>query len=804
MLNNIKGIKFKGAAFKSETILQLLSQDVTARASVVFGRNGSGKSTISRAISKAVGITEIEDIESASFVDSSNSEVAITDDEKGKIFVFSEDYINSQVRLKEDGLSTIVMFGETVDIADKIDETKAILKKVEEDYTSQKEKYDIYVDDNNIQSPGNQCEKVKAKLKGDNSWADRERLISGSRTNAAVNDTVVSEIMEIVPLEAQSELLKTYNLEYSMLQKAISAGSKIIANIPTVNDYSDKIKIIEVLLAEKIEEPMLTKREKRLLALAQGGKQSMLTDIKKEFSSEIDTCPFCLQSVTEQYKSELIKSIEKVLSKEVEEHSVALEKSKIKNILMDFSLFAPADKIMADSCTEAVAVVNRKIDKCNEVIEQKIANLYTPITDFTFELKESVDMLATKLSELDGKKTEYNNHIGDIPKIKTELKVLNSKLAYYEIKDAYDDYIKQKGEMGSEKLKLEKLRAQLEKAQKELNELNQKKKNIKIAVDFINKGLQYIFFSPDRLKVEISGDNYTLLSNNNPVKPKNISVGERNILALCYFFTELLNNVDEKDAYKDECFIVLDDPVSSFDLENHVGIISYLKLQIIKVLRGNQNSKIILLSHDLITVYDVDKALSEIANQIKIKVDNKDKKMGYKLFELDKSGIAIFNCKKRNEYSQLLKTVYEYASNKSDECELVIGNIMRRMLEAFGTFEYRKGIDGISCDPKILDTIAEEKRDYFENIMYRLILNGESHFEERTKLLTDNNFFATITPDEKKRTAKDVLCLMFLLNKKHIEAQFNAIEDDEGVKAVADIEKWVEAITTSQKSKVSA
>ena len=119
---------------------------------------------------------------------------------------------------------------------------------------------------------------------------------------------------------------------------------------------------------------------------------------------------------------------------------------------------------------------------------------------------------------------------------------------------------------------------------------------------------------------------------------------------------------------------------------------------------------------------------------------------------------------------------------------------MRRAVEAFGTFEFRKSIDEISCDPAILSIIKEEKRDYFENLMYRLILNGESHLEERTKSMTDNNFFATISPDEKKRTAKDVLCLMFLLNESHIKAQFNAMKDDIGDVAIADIEEWVAAI----------
>lgn len=798
MLNQIKGIKFKGAAFGSETILQLFNNNESDRMSLIFGRNGSGKSTLSRAISKASVNETIEDIVSARFVDSSESDVAISDDEKKRVFVFNEDYINSKVRLKEDGLNTIVMFGKIGDIADKIERATEVLRQAEKSQSEQNEKFCPYNDVNNIQSPENQYERVKTKLKGDKSWADRERLIMGFKQNASVTDAVVSEIMKNTPAESQSISLKVYEAEYATLQTAKSAGSKIMASTPKVNDYSTQIQTIVKLLAEKIEEPTLTVREKRLLSLAQTGRQSMLTEIKTEFLTQTYSCPFCLQPVTDEYKSQLIKSIEKVLNKAAEEHSHSLEKGKIQPVSMNFTAFAPVDKTTTDNCQKAVDIVNSQIMECNQAIEQKKNNLYTPIIGFSTELQKSVDKLKDQLSELEKEKKEYNDRIDSIRKTQEGLRALNKDLAYYEIEGVYADFIKQKDEKERVKAKLREFAVAVEKARRELEDLIQQKRNVKIAVDFINRGLQYVFFSVDKLKVGINGDNYTLLSKNKPVKPKNISVGERNILALCYFFTELLNNTDEKDVHKVECFIVLDDPVSSFDLENRVGIISYLKSQISKVLRGNQNSKIVLLSHDLLTIYDIDKAFGEVANQIKLRVGSEEKKITYGLFELDKQAIGVFSRKRRNEYSQLLMTVYEYASNRSNDYELVIGNIMRRVLEAFGTFEYRKGIDEISCDQAILENIAADKRDYFENLMYRLILNGESHFEERTKSQTDNNFFATITPDEKRRTAKDVLCFMYSLNRNHIKAQFHAMKDDIGVDVIENIEKWLSAIAIPQ------
>ena len=49
------------------------------------------------------------------------------------------------------------------------------------------------------------------------------------------------------------------------------------------------------------------------------------------------------------------------------------------------------------------------------------------------------------------------------------------------------------------------------------------------------------------------------------VPPKKISVGERNVLGLCYFFAKLFSNKKKEDRYKEEVLLIIDDPISSFD-----------------------------------------------------------------------------------------------------------------------------------------------------------------------------------------------------------------------------------------------
>lgn len=70
----------------------------------------------------------------------------------------------------------------------------------------------------------------------------------------------------------------------------------------------------------------------------------------------------------------------------------------------------------------------------------------------------------------------------------------------------------------------------------------------------------------------------------------------------------------------------------------------------------------------------------------------------------------------------------------------------------------------------VSSVIEEDERTYFQNLMYRLVLNGESHYEEHVHGLQDMAFFGHISPVEKQRTARDILCFMYRLNMFHVLA----------------------------------
>lgn len=141
----------------------------------------------------------------------------------------------------------------------------------------------------------------------------------------------------------------------------------------------------------------------------------------------------------------------------------------------------------------------------------------------------------------------------------------------------------------------------------------------------------------------------------------------------------------------------------------------------------------------------------------------------------------------------LLESIYFFASSEeiSGTNYYSIGNDMRRVLEAFSTFEYRVNASELSTKPLPINTLEEKDPAYklfFQNLMYRLVLNRKSHTQETVIGASNYRFFDEISYEEKIKTAKGVLCLICLLNKNHLTSQ---LKDDNKIQR---IEEWCEEI----------
>lgn len=785
MIKDILGLKIEGRNFSDSENLGLFnSEKGYVKATLLYGRNGAGKSTIAKAVRLIRGNADDKDM-SANFYNRDNEKVTLSGTDN--IFVFDEKFVEENVRI-EGNLESIAILGEQVSLTQEIGEVKKKLDEARKLVESRDREFQEYIDKKNPKAPQLYHDRICEILRGDDGWAGRDRKIKNNKTNTPVKDDTYEKFIELEPEKEKKDLDADFESTLKKLEAARDGCNKIAEEIPTVPESykQDTVTRANKLIKEKIEKPELSDREKILLDLVTGGKSVELQEREKCLSDKNNTfCPYCLQDLTVDYKEKLVRKIQKVLTDKVKNHQVQLKNLKYNKLEFDLSFFSSLKSYQ--QCDELLKKINDTIDTNNEIIQKKIDNPYVPLNDKDISnVAELIKKLNTKLDNLKKEKDIHNTKVGDIEGYKNTLTDINEQLAYYEIIKDCEQFKIQKIEYDKAKKCLDEAKNDEDKQDKLLKQLDEERKNTRIAIEVINAFLEYIFFTENRLAIKSDGDGYKVLSNGKMVPPQQISVGERNILGLCYFFAKIMEKREKNSVYGDENLLIIDDPISSYDFENKIGILSFLKLQLARILNGNINSRVIVMTHDLTTLCELQKIFQELSDDWKKNLQGI--KIGYSILELKDCVLRDFNIDSRQAYTKLLKQVYYYGNDESDDNDIIIGNVMRQALEAFSTFEYKLGIDKVSTDDKILSQIPPEYTDYFKNLMYRLVLHGGSHKEEEVNNL-NINFFSVISPEEKRRTAKEIICFMYLLNRVHVLTHLKGNDNVEGT-----IEEWLKGV----------
>lgn len=761
----------------------------TIKGALLYGKNGSGKSTIARGFRKISG-------EAAPVVgqvlplDKDGRPINLSEDEKKHIFVFDEEYVDKNVKLHEEHLDTIVILGEQVDLTEKIEKAEGECNAAKIALEDQEKVYKEYCDYQNIKSPKYYLFKLRSALQGDDSWAGRDKEIRSGRQNTGVKDDTYKQFLNVTPSKSKSELILEFQEMMQNLNAAMVGTSVInqpVSSIPEKYNLYNESEI-QMLLTKRIERPELSEREQYLLQLVQQSGSHLLRE-RAELLERSDTvsCPYCLQDLTPEYKKDLIESIRKILSKDVENHRQILRDKIWGEMCIDISPFEGLKSYQI--CNDLVKQVDERIKVNNELLQHKIDNPYELIQTKVASIQSLISQLSMALSDLEKERMDHNKKAQSTAPIIKELNRINAEIAYYDIIDLATQYDKQCSQFETEKKQYENLTTIYQSKKEIVQNLEAQRNSVTVALDVMNNYMKYIFFEEDRLKIEYDGGVYKLLSHGRSVKPRDISVGERNIIGLCYYFTSILAGKEEKNAYTDEYIIVIDDPISSYDMENRIGILSFLKYELSTFLETNPDTKALIMTHDLMTFYDIHKIFEEIMHKCKKKGYANPPK--FNRFELRNESLIEFKYTNRQEYTELIRIIYDYGQGKADNQEIVIGNIMRQTLEAFSTFEFKKGIDKISTDDDILSLLGRaEYGAYFKNLMYRLVLHGGSHKEDQVKSMKDLNFFTLISDQEKKRTAKDILCFIYLLNRPHLLSHLKDVDSD----AEAKLDSWCEDI----------
>lgn len=213
MIEKIKGISIKGRCFSNEASLMFFPNS-NDRISIVYGKNGSGKSTISDGflcLSDSRSPTDL----SVSLFDETKTDIGLSTG--SRIFVFNEKYIDDNVKIDADGLGTIILLGGQVDLQDEIDRYIDLARTAKIAYDAAQTALDQYSQNSNPISPNYHLERIKKALQS--AWAVNDAAIKGNKINSKVTEGVIKEICELTIPETAAQLQKQYEETRILLEK---------------------------------------------------------------------------------------------------------------------------------------------------------------------------------------------------------------------------------------------------------------------------------------------------------------------------------------------------------------------------------------------------------------------------------------------------------------------------------------------------------------------------------------------------------------------------------------------------------
>lgn len=798
-MEKIKEIKVSGRIYgageKLEIFIPNNPDNPTTSWCTIYGKNGSGKTTLSKALwnySHPDGVSLETDLPQVSFT----PENSIPPE---NCYVFNEDFINKKVRFNQNNLGAIVSLGPQGDVQDKIKENENAIKVKQKEidtlkWTIDGSKSENFEQDNN--SPlTKQGEEAKNNLldafKGDDRWAGYIKRIRGNRQNASVS--------------------------LPNIQRMYSENT--LDNIPDFEEFRSRLKIFEHTASlkklENIDKSFLKDYEHiadsifTILTTTPAGtgdtNLSSIIDLLKEaksdktkelFKSNQSHCPLCLQTINHSWKKKILEAIdlldssqesEQIIQQAKQINSYILNCVKIVHAILTHDILKDSSNTVIDIKTD-IENFDDMLDAIHQALEMKIK---TPSSIITLEqnkeniirkfkkIEDNIDLLN---SNINSQNTQIDEHDQEASSLEEAINIIS----LFENKNLYDSYNKVITNCDEKKKELKQRKEELNNLQKKLYEAKNELRKTNIQMDHMNSALSLIFLSPKRLHLEgTDSGEYGIYVEEKRVSLSNLSTGEKNAIALSYFFSMPYENRSEKYFSKNDSLFVLDDPISSLDRNNEIGIYSLIEHEIseIKKLTNTNNIfvQVIALTHSLPVYYALEKVGDEVFKTQKGKPSKTICKMLRKGKLTDTKTIDY-------NYRSLIRDVYDFAKSNltdiSDNPASYYGtaNKLRRVLEEYSYFNFDIGGTGLPKNKLIneyLETCVQshkvhsETRDKITRALVPLWMNSESHGKEKVKSGSIDHNIQLLDPEETQKCARLMLLLLDLLHPTGLPGLIN-------------------------------
>lgn len=429
---------------------------------------------------------------------------------------------------------------------------------------------------------------------------------------------------------------------------------------------------------------------------------------------------------------------------------------------------------------------NKSLTLIKSNIEKKLKNVYEPIIlNNIFDNTKGVFSVLQLIDKICNTNNMYGENL-EKEKLKTFEVLRYEEIIQYYFDSKYGIKIIDIKNLENKKYRLKNNIATVkEKIKEQKNEIKAKQKilsHLDLSVKNINKYLKS-YFGHNALEIEIGEDSnerqtFTILRNKKPAK--NLSEGECNLVAFCYFIAILKA---EDNTLKP--IIWIDDPISSLDNNHIFFIFSLIENEIIRKEFDNQ---IFISTHNL----EFLKYLKRLKKS-KPKQNDEDKTEYYypQYYLIEKNiheDIETSEIKKlpkylekyTTEFNYLFEQIYNFryindVENEDLEATLVynFGNNLRKFLEIYLFFKYPNNFESLDreqIERFIHDTYQNDNLERSQKIIASIINRYQNEYSHLRDMLDRG-----MQPIDIKE-AKEIASFLLKVMKKNDKKQFKALE----------------------------
>ncbi|MEZ2601292.1 AAA family ATPase [Kluyvera intermedia] len=677
------------SAVKSYSDERNIEIDLTKKINLVYGQNGSGKSTISGYFYKSG--------------DEAYGNCSFSDADKYKYIVYNSQFVEDSFYNKSEQPGIFTLSQENKDVMEAIAVNDKKLSKL---------KKEIIRIDGDLEKKDKMIQKVVGSYQT-RVWDKTAHI---RKKDGGLGDLMVgylqkSSLFQRLSQQVEMEEIDTADIisDYIKLKENKNTAYQLLI-IPVVPDFSeDQVNMLSTSLIPS-GDSYLTILIDRL------GNSDWIRAGLSYIGEE--QCPFCQKNtIDHQFREEVKKIFDDAYDKMILrlKELQSSYKKMVDEFISGIQLTVTSSSYITDK-----NVFSELLEQANLLFQANLRFIQDKIDKPSMNVEiitenPSADILLEKMKQYNDQIVLINTKVENYDNSIDELKSNVWKSLRYMCNDLIDAQYKQLKELNLERgdvvLSKDKYQSEIELLNISSIELKKQTSNIEETVEKINNTLSSLGISHFKIKKNVDTNFFQICRDNGAVSNiyKTLSEGEKTLITFLYFLELCDGRLDNDNESNKEKLIVIDDPISSLSHDYIYEISSLIHHRIIRKIEDN---KLVILTHNLFFFQELIKVAPS-------KKDSFEKK--YQLYRVIKDQysdvLTIGRDDIKNEYEALWMILKDVKQGKISS--VVLPNIMRNILEYYFSFSCK--MEKLSEE---LDKLVNSEKDINYKTFYRYINRG--------------------------------------------------------------------------------